>query len=113
MNRKVRRSLAVVVGLALGWSAAGFLPGTLLEPHPSVAATEPAAEHAPGHDADAAAPAGHGREGAASGTGAHGHGEAGEGHDPGLTAAGELVPESRAEVPWLRPVLLAAGGLFV
>jgi hypothetical protein len=99
MKRWLRRTLAVVVGLSLGWLAAGFLPSSLSATpnesrpeghvHPS---TQPAAAAELTHEPAV-------------------EGESGE-HDAGLAAAQNLVP-APGSTPWLRPVLFGIAGLFV
>ena len=81
MKRFRRRSLAVIVGLGLGYFAAGFLPGSLGYSSVSLARDD------------------------------HGHNEHAR-SDTAQVAADELVPQSK-DIRWYRPVLFAAGGLFV
>lgn len=96
MKRSLRRIIGVVIGLALGWWAAGFLPGSLSAEPAGHGNNAPASkQHDAAHVADSAV------------KGHDAHHEA----DAGLIAARQLVPTCE-QAPWLRPVLLGVGGLF-
>ena len=96
MARKYRMTLAITLGLVLGWTAAGYLEGHL----PGTVSSALAAE-VPG-DADSGAQTEH-------------HGDADphdEHHDlgEGRAQAQELVP--REATDWYRPVVNIAVALF-
>lgn len=97
MARKYRISLAIVLGLALGWTAAGYLQGHL----PGTVASVMAAET----PADADSHAGPVHHDAAD--------EHDEYHDlgEGRAQAQRLVP--REATDWYRPVLNIAAALFI
>ena len=125
MKRIVRRSLAIAVGLALGWLAAGVAMNTGVsatmasdEVPASEAKSEPASTEAPAaphvdapvgdkpHAASVEHPAG------APAHPGEGHGGGHEGHDPAVAAMQGLRP-SPDQISWYPNVLLAIAGLFL
>lgn len=83
MKRMTRRSLAILLGLTLGWYAAGLMPGTSV----TMAAdggtsTHKSDEH---HDHD---------------------------HDADHAPAATMLSVGPSQSPWLSSVLTAAAGLF-
>jgi len=131
MSRFTRRTLAAVLGLSLGWFAAGLLSPTVhaeAEPAKSEAAAPavaPAAEpkaapeakaaakevaaHSHAHAESASAP-----ESASAGASAeHNLKALQEESDEGVVAASKLVPGDPEDVSWFNPVLGIAFGLFV
>ena len=102
MKRFTRRTLAAIVGLALGWLVAGMVPGL-----GTSLAESPAESH--GHHAS------HGDDGHANESDVHDtHGQSGDHgeHDAALDAARLLNPEW-GDIGWYPPVLAVAGGLFL
>ncbi len=97
MSRFTRRTLAVVLGLALGWYIAGtaghLLPGASIsladDPHDQATSGQAhPSESGPGHSNPSEADA----------------------HGP--QAARDLVPGAN-DVPFIRPVVYATAGLFI
>ena len=123
MNRFIRRVATVTVGLVLGWYVAGVI---LAGQWPAIPGAELGANYAHASDAEAGHDP-HDEHGHATednhhtGSGHNGHDDEhgtdaahGGGHDDdaALAAAGQLVP-GPGDIPWFRPVLYVAGGLFV
>lgn len=110
MKRLARRTLSVVLGLALGWYIAGMVPGVSLAIDASHRsdASEHADHHGPAH--------GDGQvHHAASETDAvHGDhdGEDHGDHDPAFAGAKQLVPHWD-DIPWFGPMVWTVVGLFV
>ena len=90
MKRLTRRTLAIVLGLALGWWCAGLAPQ--IPPAVGVSFAEEA------HDTSASDHAAkHGQE---------------DPHDSGHSGANELVPKE-GDTPWFKPVIIATMSLFL
>lgn len=115
MKRLTCRAAGAIVGIALGWYVAGVVftgqpsvaPGLGANyAHASDADHDSHGEHAP------AAEDSHGTHDVHDEHGDHDQHGADAGHDAALTAAGQLVPQSQ-DIPWFRPVLYVAAGLFV
>ena len=89
MRRTLRRFWAITLGLALGWYAAGLLPGDFDSPPQAIAA------------------------GSASSSGAAADGKS-KAPDPGEAAAAKLTPESLPQqAPFFSAVVFGTVGLFV
>lgn len=110
MRRKrwQRRMVGAVIGLVLGWWAAGFMPGSLSSHAPALA-EEAGHNHADMAAQDAAMGGEMSGEAVSETAGAADHEHESDG---GQQAAAQLVPTC-ADVPWLGGVLVAIGGLFV
>lgn len=103
-----------MIGLTLGWLAAGLAPS--LKPalgQEAAPATEQAG--AQSQEVQATEPAGetHAAPAADHDHAAAEHGEHSEHEEAGFNAARELIPSDPAhDIAWYRPVLMAAVGLF-
>lgn len=111
MKRFTRRAAAVVVGIVLGWYVAGVVSvGESPVAAPGPGASYAQASDTPPHDAH-----GDHADTADEGYGtpdAHGAHDTDAEHDAALAAAGQLVPGPQ-DIPWFRPMLYVAAGLFV
>ncbi len=138
MKRFARRTLAVFVGLLLGWFAAGHLPGSLAQatstegtPAASSLQSDPKLQEKPNTEVAEKHSVSQNSEevnshfanstpthGAASGTSEHGTpGQAGDHHEGGHSEAGalaakQIVPEPE-QIQWFPRVLWTAAALFV
>lgn len=96
MSKWGRRTLGAVLGVVLGWAAAGMMPTSLHAENSHGHASAPAESSSPVHSP--AAP--------------HAVVESETARpDAGQNAAAMLVPPA-SQVPWLQPVLMSVGGLF-
>ena len=130
MKRLARRTLGVMIGLALGWYAAGAAQETdgpwssvSYAQDATTATPSPANDHdqrnhvllaVDDHDPHKAtfeqSFTGNGHATTGHGSSSHdGH----HGDDIGLQTAELLMPQSRQQVCWFRPVVMTAGGLFI
>ncbi len=119
MKRWLRRSLAIAVGLGLGWYIAGWSP-TLTraqERHDAIVsdATPHATENHAATPAPPAPPA-HQESAHPDGAAAHSqtlpHNNAAHPNETHASPAAMLVPQAY-EVTWFPPVAFAAAGLFI
>ena len=107
MKRTLRRIVTIIVGLSLGWYAAGLLPSDF-----SAVEVGYASQESQDHDASPSAPADAHEPDHTDAAELDGHGatSAGEDHDQPAAAPNLALDE---EPNWYRPVLWGVGILFI
>lgn len=114
MTRFLRKTLAVLLGLTLGWIAAGYLPDSLGLSGRQSFADEVNHQH---HDHSAPSPHHENTDGTTVGT--HSEHHASTSHDDhhdldeGQIAASKLKPQEGVDSAWYRKVLWAIAALWV